>query len=85
VKKPAAPKPHKPAVEATGDEPAAKPKPAVAITPKPAAPKPAVAATPKPEASTPPAPKPPKPAAAPAAAKPAGKKPSKVWVDPFAN
>jgi hypothetical protein len=46
-----------------------KPKPAVA-TAKPAAPKPAMASSPKP--------------AAPAAAKP-GKKPSKVWVDPFAN
>jgi hypothetical protein len=72
-KKPAAPKP-KPAIEPIADDTAAKPapKPAVATTPKPAvaaAPKPAVATTPKP---------------ATAAAKPA-KKPTKVWVDPFAN
>ena len=77
AKKPAAPK-AKPAIEPIADDTAAKttPKPAVATTPKPAAvaaaaPKPAVASTPK-------------PATAAAAAKPA-KKPTKVWVDPFAN
>jgi hypothetical protein len=69
--KPATPKP-KPVVDPLADDTAAKPTPAVATSPKPAVavtPKPAVATTPKP---------------ATAAVKPA-KKPTKVWVDPFAN
>ena len=72
AKKPAAPKP-KPVVDPTRRRStAAEPKPAVATSPKPAiatTPKPAVATTPKPAA---------------AAVKPA-KKPTKVWVDPFAQ
>jgi hypothetical protein len=64
-----------PSVEPLADDTAAKPtpKPAVAPTPRPAGT--AVASTPKPTvASTP----------KPAASKPA-KKPTKVWIDPFAN
>ena len=74
AKKPAAPKP-KPAVDPlAADDTAAKatPKPVVATSPKPA-----VAATPKPAVAT-------TPKATTAAVKPA-KKPTKVWVDPFAN
>jgi type IV secretory pathway VirB10-like protein len=70
AKKPVAPKPHKVAVVDTGDDGAS----------KAAAPKPAIA-TAKPAA--------PKPAIATSSPKPPatvkGKKPSKVWVDPFAN
>jgi hypothetical protein len=74
AKKPAAPKVHRPAVDTAGEEAALKP--AAASKPAPT-PKPAIASTPKPAAAT----ATPKPAAA---AKPA-KKPTKVWVDPFAQ
>jgi hypothetical protein len=72
AKKPAAPRPHRPAVDTASEEAVLKP----ATTSKPVAtPKPAIATTPRPAA-----PATPKPAAA---AKP-GKK-AKVWVDPFAQ
>jgi hypothetical protein len=73
AKKPAAPRPHKPAIDTASEE--AVLKPAAASKPA-AAPKPAIVTTPKP--ATPAAPK------AAATPKPA-KKPTKAWVDPFAQ
>ncbi len=75
AKKPAAPRPHKPAIDTAAEE--AMLKPAAASKPAPA-PKPAIVTTPKP-ATTAVAPK------APAAAPKPAKKPAKAWVDPFAQ